>query len=309
MKRMKQSHRAILAAVVCHVFWGVSFLASRTALNTAPVILLLSHRFLLAFLVMSLLLPLPGIDCHLLRKDLKPLLLLGLIEPVIYFFGEQYGLLHSTTSFSGVMISIIPIVSTLAAVPILGEKPTAGQLFYSVLSVLGVIGIGLLNKNSGTLDWIGVAALLVAVFSAAAYTLLNRSYTDRYSPFERTYMMLAVGALVFTALALIQVRGSSSEYLQPLHTQSYHAAVVFLAVCCSVICYFLAGYVLSNLSIARATVFANLTTAVSVLTGVLILHEPFSLTGLVCCALILFGIYGVQKTAAKESERSLSSMR
>lgn len=113
-----------------------------------------------------------------------------------------------------------------------------------------------------------------------------------------------LAAVVFTVLALIRVRGSAAEYLQPLHTQSYRAAVFFLAVCCSVICYFLAGYVLSNLSIARATVFANLTTAVSVLTGVLILHEPFSVTGLVCCALILLGIYGVQKTAGKENASS-----
>ena len=48
-------HKAIAAATVGHFFWGLSFLASRTALNTAPVILLLSHRFLLAFALMSML--------------------------------------------------------------------------------------------------------------------------------------------------------------------------------------------------------------------------------------------------------------
>ena len=30
--------KAILAAVMCHTFWGLSFMASRTALNTAPVV-------------------------------------------------------------------------------------------------------------------------------------------------------------------------------------------------------------------------------------------------------------------------------
>ena len=49
--------KAILSAIVCHTFWGLSFMASRTALNTAPVLVLLSHRFLIAFLLMSLLLP------------------------------------------------------------------------------------------------------------------------------------------------------------------------------------------------------------------------------------------------------------
>ena len=293
----ESEHKAIAAATVGHFFWGLSSLASRTALNTAPVILLLSHRFLLAFGLMSVLLPTRLGDCHLRGKKIWPLLLLGLLEPVIYFFGEQYGILHSTTIFSGVMISIIPICSILAAVPILHERPTAGQLLFSLLSVAGVIGIGLLSRSSGALDWIGVAALLVAVFSAVAYTLLNRDISTRFTAFERTYMMMAVGAVVFTAMALLSVKGSPAAYLRPFAERSYLVSVLFLAVFCSVVCYFLSSYSLTKLSIARATVFANLTTAVSVFAGAVILHEPFSLFGLLCCAVILIGIYGVQRTA------------
>lgn len=290
--------KAILAAILGHFFWGISFLASRTALNTAPVLVLLSHRFLLAFLVMSLLLPTKLADFHMKGKSIRPLLFLGLLEPVVYFFGEQYGILHSTTIFSGVMISIIPIFSILAAVPILHEKPTAGQLLFSLLSVGGVIGIGLLSKNSGALDGIGVAALLVAVFSAVAYTLLNRDVSSRFSPFERTYVMMGTGAAVFTVLAAVTVHGSVTAYLHPFGVKSYLISVLFLGLCCSVVSYFLSSYVLTKLTVARATVFANLTTAVSVFAGAVILHEPFSLLGLFCCVLILVGIYGVQRTAA-----------
>ena len=53
------ARKAIAAAIVGHSFWGLSFMASRVGLNTAPVILLLSHRFLLAFLLMSVLLLTP----------------------------------------------------------------------------------------------------------------------------------------------------------------------------------------------------------------------------------------------------------
>ncbi len=47
---------------------------------------------------------------------------------------------------------------------------------------------------------------------------------------------------------------------------------------------------------AQSAVFANLTTAVSVLAGILILHEPFSFKGLIYCVMILLGIYGVLNT-------------
>ena len=295
--------KAILAATVAHGFWGVSFMASRIALDSAPVIVLLSHRFLLAAVLMSLLRLTPLGDCRLRDKPKAPLLLLGLFEPVIYFFGEQYGILHSSTIFSGVMIALIPIASTLAAIPFLGEKPTLRQLLYCALSVGGVIGIGMMTSSGGSLDWIGVVGLLVAVFSAVAYTLLNRGLSARYTPFERSYSMLCIGALVFTALALFSVRGDPAAYLRPLADRGYLLSMLFLGICCSVVCFSLTSYALTGLSVARATVFANLTTAVSVFAGAVLLHEPFSLMGLLCCALILLGIYGVQHAAKPEPDR------
>ena len=292
----KTRFKAILAAIICHGAWGFSFLASRKGLDAAPVFVLLSHRFGLSFLAMNLLLLMGVGRLDLRKKALWKPLLLGMMEPVVYFLGEQYGILHSNTVFSGVMIAMIPIVSTLAAAPVLGEKPTAGQLLFSFLSVCGVVGIGLMNRSSGALDWIGVAALSVAILSAGAYTLIGRSISREYSPLERTYMMMGVGAVTFTPLALIQTRGSVADYFQPLSQPTYLLAILFLALVCSVACYFLSGYTITYMTVARETVFSNLTTAVSVFAGVLFLHEPFTWFGAFCCLVIFTGIYGVQKT-------------
>ncbi len=288
--------KATLASVVCHSCWGVSFLASRRGLDSAHVFVLLSHRFLLSFLVMQLFFrQVAGLRA--VKKELLPLLALGLAQPVIYFFGEQYGILHATTGFSGVMIAMIPVISTLAAAPILKERPSPGQLLFSLLSVGGVIGIGLMARGSGTLDWIGVVCLLIAVLAGSAYSLLARGISARTSPFARTYAMTGVGALVFTLLALVQCRGSLDAYFAPLAETPYLLSVLFLSLGCSVLSFFLSNYALTRLPLARETVFSNLTTAVSVLAGVLVLHEPFSWLSLLCVCLILVGIWGVQRTA------------
>ena len=292
----KRRFKLILAAIVSHGAWGFSFLASRKGLDAAPVFVLLSHRFGLSFLVMNLLLLMGMGKVDLRGKALWKPILLGLMEPVVYFFGEQYGILHSNTSFSGVMIAMIPIVSTLAAAPVLGEKPTVGQLLFSLLSIGGVVGLGMMNRNSGQLDWIGVVALIVAVLSAGAYTLIGRGISRAYTPFERTYMMMGVGTAVFTPIALIQTRGSLVEYARPLQEPGYLLAVLFLALVCSVACYFLSAYTITYMTVARETVFSNLTTAVSVFAGVIFLHEPFTWFGALCCLVIFVGIYGVQKT-------------
>lgn len=296
----KQQIKTYSAAVVCHVLWGFSFMASGFALGEANVFLLLSHRFLLALAVMSAVAAVGLAKLRLRGKRVWVLLVLGALEPVIYFFGEQYGIIHSGTVFSGVMIAMIPVVCMLAAVPILHEKPSLGQLVFGIISVGGVIGLGLMGGKSGTVELIGVIALTVAVLGATGYTLLSRSISKEFSPFERTYMMIAVGAVVFTVCAFINCGFSLNEYFRPFADTRYILCVVFLGVFCSVICYFLSSYTITYMPVAKETVFANLTTAVSVFAGVVFMHEPFSWLGLVFCVLILAGIYGVQKTAPKK---------
>lgn len=285
---------ALLSAVLGHTFWGFSFMASRVALDHTHMFVLLSHRFLLAFAVMNLVMLSGAAKLSLRGKRIAPLLLLGLAEPVVYFFGEQYGILHSNTIFSGVMIATIPIVSTLVAGPLLREYPTAGQLFFGALSVGGVIGIGLMSSSSGALDWGGVAGLVIAVAAAVAYTLLGRGISGAFTPFERTYTMMAMGAAVFTACAVLFC--DAQAYLRPLADARYLLAIAFLGVLCSVGSCFFTSYAITYMTVARETVFSNLTTAVSVFAGAFFLREPFTLAGAVCCALILAGIYGVQKT-------------
>lgn len=294
MHQAEQTGRAVIAASFCNFFWGLSFMASRIAMNKASIPVLLSQRFLIAFMLMSVILLTGRVDSRLREKPLKPLILLGLLQPVLYFIGEQVGLRHSTTIFSGVMISIIPIAGILAAIPALGEIPTARQMIFIIISLAGVTGIGLMSKNGGSLDALGVIGLIVAVTAAVLYNLLNRKIARKYSPFERTYIMMAVGAVVFTVMAVIDVKDDPSKYLRPLTGRGYIAALLYLGVLCSVVSFFLSNYAITRLSVARSTVFANLTTAVSVVAGALILHEPLTAAGVVCCVMIPVGIYGVQ---------------
>ena len=112
--------------------------------------------------------------------------------------------------------------------------------------------------------------------------------------------MMAVGAATFTALAAAAVGGDAAAYLRPLGEAEYLLSILFLGLFCSVVCYFLSSYAITYLTVAQETVFANLTTAVSVFAGAVILHEPFSWWGILFCAMILLGIYGVQRTSPPE---------
>lgn len=296
----KNSESKILfAAIMCHVFWGFSFMASKVALGIANMLVLLSHRFLVAFIVMTLIAVLGRVRIELKGKRIRYLLYLGLAEPIVYFLGEYYGIMHSNTIFSGVMIAMIPIASTLAAAPLLGEYPTIVQMLFGSVSVAGVIGVGLMSSDSGALDFGGVIGLIVAVLSAVAYTLLGRSMSKEFTPFERSFAMIGIGAVFFTLVTMIYLKGNIGEYLTPFGNMNYTISILFLAIFCSVGSYSLAAYSVTHLTVARHTVFSNLTTAVSVFAGAIFLHEPFTLKGLFFCVMILIGIYGVQRSAKK----------
>lgn len=307
----KTKVKLLLAAIISHVFWGFSFLGTKSALGVADMYVLLSHRFLIAFFIMNVLLLFGVVKVRFKGKGKRILLplLMGLMEPVVYFIGEEYGVLHSTTIFSGVMIAVIPIVATFAAMPFLHEKPTGGQVLFSLLSVGGVIGIGLLNKSTGTLDWIGVVGLIVAVLSAAAYGVLDRGTSVDFTAFERTYLMIAMGAVCFTPIALLRVRFDLAAFVQPLGDMRFLLPVLFLAVCCSVVSYFFLSYMATYMTVTRSAAYANLTTAVSVFAGAVFLKEPLSWLGVLFCAVILVGIFGVQVTARKGEPARLQTER
>jgi drug/metabolite transporter (DMT)-like permease len=162
-----------------------------------------------------------------------------------------------------------------------------------------VIGIGLLTKSSGELDWIGVAGLIVAVLSAAAYGILDRGLSAEFTAFERTYLMIGMGAVCFIPIALVRTRFDLRAFIAPMGDMRFLLPVLFLAICCSVVSYFLLSYMATYMTVTRSTVYANLTTAVSVIAGAVILKESFNWLSAVFCLVILVGIYGVQKFARK----------
>ena len=89
---MNNTVKATLAALLSNAIFGFSFLFSKLALDHAEPSILLSIRFITAFTLMNLLL-LSGKQKIAFRgKPVGKLLLMGLIQPVIYYVCETNGI-------------------------------------------------------------------------------------------------------------------------------------------------------------------------------------------------------------------------
>lgn len=295
-KGKAQTEKAILAAIAANTIFGFSFMATRIAIGqTAPAILL-SLRFIISFLIM-LILVLIGIGKVSLKgKPIGMFILMGLCEPVIYFIAETNGIKYTTSSFSGVLISLIPVVTAVLSHVFIHEKLSARRLCWILFSVAGVVLISVSQTSEGVVTIRGIVYLLVAVISAAFHSVLSRSIADKFSSFERTFIMLLLACVFFTGNAIVQEGAAFGQaFAAAVQNKYVILPVLFLSVVSSVIAFFCTNYAVTYLEVSRAAVFANIVPVVSVLAGVLILHEPFSVAFVIGIVMILSGVYMVNK--------------
>lgn len=297
---MRQSTKALFAAIISNTAFGLSFLFVKLALDRAVPTVLLSIRFIAATLFLSLLLLSGKQKASFRGKPVGKLLVMSLIQPVFYYVCETRGVALTTASFSGVMIALIPVVGLILSVIFLREKCTVLQVICTILSVVGVVLTT--TGGMGTFSLAGFLWLLGAVLSASVFTVLSRSLSNVFTPFERTYMMTAVGTVVFTLFALFYNRKDPSVWLAPLGDPVFWGAVLFLSLMCSVCGFLLLNYTINHLKVAHALVLANLVTVVSVLAGIFILGDSFTLSQLAGIAIIILSVFGVtwQSNRAEE---------
>lgn len=311
VNKLTNSQKGMLAGFTGNFIFGLSFLFSSTAFATASLSLdgkdvisgadvpvVLAIRFVFAFLLMSAIIPLFKIKLSFKGKPVWKLILLGLFQPVIYFVVESFGLKMTGIVISSVMLALVPIVCQFFSAVFLKDCPNFMQIFFSIISVAGVISITIISsEDTGAKTYIsGIICLVVAVVSAAAFNVLGRSISDVFTPYERTYFMFIVSAVFFLLYALFAVKFDFSLIAAPFASPSFIISILYLGGLSSVVAYFMINYANTYLPITRATIFSNVITVVSTAAGFLA-GEKFRLSTVICCIIIVFGICGVQRFA------------
>lgn len=302
MKVNNNERKGIIAGLIGNGIFGFTFMVSRIALNFSSPAVMLMYRFTAAFAVLSIALLLfrrsdkrpPWMLFDLNGKKLLPLILLGLLQPVLYFLFESYGISFTNSTVAGVLIATIPLTTLALGRIHLEEKARSLQILFSLVSITGVILMTVLQSSFGEVRPIGIILLIGAVLSAAYFTIISRKLSKKYSPFERTYVMMGTGAVSFLIISVLSNLSELQSIISPLHSAPFVWSVLFLALVASVVGFFALNTAASCLPVSRASSFANLTTVISVFVGAIFLGEPFNAVTLIASVLIIAGIWGVQ---------------
>jgi len=172
---------ATLAAFFAQIIFGFSFMFTKIALNYESPFTVIADRYIVAFLGLTIVMLITGTKIKI-GKNFWKLIIMSTFQPIMYFIFESYGIALTTSAFSSVMISLIPVVSMICGIFILKEMPSLMQYVFTALSVGGVVVMALSGSAEGYVTILGIVFLLGAVISSVGYNIASRKLSAEFSP-------------------------------------------------------------------------------------------------------------------------------
>ncbi|WP_373316291.1 DMT family transporter [Paenibacillus cookii] len=307
---MTQQQKAVLAVIINAVIVGFSPIFVKHSLGFADPLDGLAHRFTISFVAASLL-AFPGwARLKAMKKTFLTVVPLALLNPSLFFALQAFGLQHASSAVAGIVQATVPIFTMILAAIFLKERTGSVERLCTLLSVAGVILVfAVPGVGSSSASLLGVTLILLSALSQAGYTTLARKLTRTMRPKDLTYMMILFGFVVFNAIALIKhgAEGTVSSYFVPLKETGFIVDMVYLGVLSFLVTSFLSNYALSVLEASTVSVFAGLSTVVTIAGGVLLLNEQLGWYHWVGAAMIVAGVTGVN--LAKKRKRTNGKMK
>ncbi len=292
------------------LFWGLSFVSSKTILNSGvPPMTMVCIRFVIATVILNLLLRKFDPGARLRKNDILPLLVSGLFGVTIYFFFESRGIKLTSASHASLIIAVIPVVTLSAEAVLFRTRITLITGLGIALSVLGVAGVVCRpGGEAGAGSLAGDLFMFGACISWVVYIILSKNLHKRLSELAITAYQSLFGTAFLIPLSLLEMR----QWVPISLVAGLN--LVYLAIFCSALTNFLYVYALSALGPIAVSPYINLIPVVGALGGVVLLGERIGWTQVLGGAVIVAGVLLVEpaagcRAAGRAADRRLSTDR
>jgi drug/metabolite transporter (DMT)-like permease len=256
--QMTQTLRGALYGITAASLWGAMFVVSDAMMQFIPPFTLLSIRLGIAAPLFASVLALQGC-LKLPRRDALRLMALGALGFGVSVGSQFVGTSLSSALNGSVITSAAPAFIVLFAWLLLRETLTPLKLIsgavatFGVLTILDLAQFSLGLAEAGRL--LGDVALAFAAISWAAYSVLVRRASERFSTSAiTTYAM--IGGFIFCApLAALELR----ETALPALTLEILAGILFLSLIAMGVANYLwnRAFALVQASVASLFLFAQ----------------------------------------------------
>ena len=281
------SYIGILSLIFAMFIWASSFIALKAAMEDLGPFTVIFLRMLIASLCFVYFIK-SFLKYDFSKKDIKFILLLALFEPCLYFIFESKALQLTSASQAGMITSLMPIITAMAAGYFLKEIITKQLIFGSLIAMSGAIWLSLQGTTSisSPNPLLGNFLELLAMVCGAGYTITARYLSDKYSALFITAIQAFIGAIFFTPLFIYEY------FTIPLNiTMNSFLWVLYLGVVVTLAGYGLYNYALTKIQASKAAVFVYLIPVFTLILAYFVLNEKLSIIEFIACLVILVGVF------------------
>ena len=277
------------------VVWGASFIATKIALENISPISIVWLRFTMGIIIL-------GIAVALRKQFVRPnksewgyFAILGFLGITFHQWLQSNGLQTSEASTTAWIVATTPVFMALLGWTLLKERLSPIKIIGIALAALGVLLVvtdgNLASISIGRFGAPGDILILMSAFNWAVFSALSRRGLKKHSAGLMIFYVMMFGWF-FTSLLFI----GGKNYLElPDLSPNGWMSVTFLGIFCSGLAYIAWYDALQALSTAETGVFLYIGPLVAVVVAFFLLGEAITWTSLAGGAVILFGVWMVNR--------------
>ena len=220
------------------------------------------------------------------RDDWLRLVVLGVVGHCIYQYLFVGGLARTSVANGSLIISLTPVVITLASA--VGGREHIGALHWAG-TLLSLAGIYLVVGRGAHVSGASVSGdlmMIAAVACWAFYTIGARPLMDRHSPVGVTALTMIVGTAAYVPMVAPHLANLPWREISPAAWLKLIYSSIF-ALCVAYTIWYAA---VRRIGSARTSIYSNLLPIIAMLTAYLWLHEPIGAVKLMGGAAVLCGV-------------------
>jgi drug/metabolite transporter (DMT)-like permease len=280
--------------------WSTGFIGAKYIVPYAEPFTFLMIRYFLAALILFAIAYAFKQPLKLNREQFKASFAVGMLLHVIYIGGVFYAVsLGVSAGISAVIVSIQPVLVSLLAVPLLGERLRWVQV---VGLFLGVAGIALLllpkvfeGDYTATASITGITICVIALLGTSAGYLVQKKLGGEIPFLSGTGAQYAVSAIAFAILSF----STEEQIIQWVPEFFFGLAwIVFMLSIASIV---LLYGMLRTGSASKVSSLYYLVPPVAAIQAYFLFDEVIGLVGLVGMAFAGLGVVLVMRQAAEKT--------
>jgi len=290
---------AIGALVIAMIVWASSFIALKSAIGPiGPMTVIFGRMFIASLCFLYFIKSFSKL--HFSKEDIKYILIMVLFEPCLYFIFEAKALQYTTAGQAGMITSMMPLMTAIAAGIFLKEIISKKLIIGSLIAAAGVIWLSLsaISSDSATNPILGNTLEFMAMICGAGYAISIRHLTKKFSPLFLTAIQAFVGFIFFLPFALWEYNTMTMDF-----NLTAILWIVYLGVFVTLGGYGLFNFALSRVEASKAGMFINLIPVFTLILAFLILGEKLTYIEMTASIVILLGVFITQIPMEKIKNR------